>query len=456
MWRRLANFASIVVLVGLLSPLAVAQTYRYDFDGLADEDPQPADPTDWMTPENWGEDGFDPLAPAPLLPDFDTRVEIDNEHYGVNAPVIGPGDMAEAYGVRIARSNGPGLLTMTGGTLDLVDRCSVAPFNCDSRLRVGAADVLDPLERHPGTFDLSGGTVTTDTLWIGSGSHGEMNMSDGMVNTRGNFYFDWTSSDGTYDAYSVLNMTGGTIHVGTSPPFNIAGKFRMYRLSSLNLDGGEILVDGSAELGSDNFGSNLYPETPDVTVSITAGLLESKDFLQIGGSITLDGGILRAASFNDTDSAGTVEVNTGGLLQFENSLESVAAVEGYITSGFFTTSEASPLTVQIVDVGGTDFTQVSIAALGLLGDYNENDEIDAADYTAWRDVMTAGGTALANDPTPGIVDETDFAYWRDHFGEVLGSGSGALAGAGAAVPEPASFVYGLIALAAAILLRRPT
>jgi len=72
---------------------------------------------------------------------------------------------------------------------------------------------------------------------------------------------------------------------------------------------------------------------------------------------------------------------------------------------------------------------------GLLGDYNENDVIDAADYTTWRDAMTAGATSLPNDPTPGTVDETDFLYWRAHFGESLGSGAGA---GQVAVPEPAT------------------
>jgi phospholipase/lecithinase/hemolysin len=72
----------------------------------------------------------------------------------------------------------------------------------------------------------------------------------------------------------------------------------------------------------------------------------------------------------------------------------------------------------------------------LAGDYNGNDVIDAADYTAWRDAWTAGSTSLLNDPTPGTVDESDFVYWRDHFGEVLGSGAGDVEAAAATVPEP--------------------
>jgi len=82
----------------------------------------------------------------------------------------------------------------------------------------------------------------------------------------------------------------------------------------------------------------------------------------------------------------------------------------------------------------------------LLGDYNNNGTIDAADYTAWRDALTAGATSLTNDLTPGVVDESDFIYWRDHFGEANGSGAGSHS---TAVPEPATAL--LLALALAML-----
>ena len=88
-----------------------------------------------------------------------------------------------------------------------------------------------------------------------------------------------------------------------------------------------------------------------------------------------------------------------------------------------------------VNFGSGTFAAVSTP---LFGDYNGNDTIDAADYTTWRDAVTAGATSLTNDPTPGTVDESDFAYWRDHFGETLGGGSGAGSAAASPIPEPAT------------------
>ena len=64
----------------------------------------------------------------------------------------------------------------------------------------------------------------------------------------------------------------------------------------------------------------------------------------------------------------------------------------------------------------------------LLGDYNGNGTIDAADYTVWRDALAAGSPSLLNDATPAAVDESDYTYWRAHFGESAGSGATAAAG----------------------------
>lgn len=63
----------------------------------------------------------------------------------------------------------------------------------------------------------------------------------------------------------------------------------------------------------------------------------------------------------------------------------------------------------------------------LIGDYNNDGAVNAADYTVWRD---ANGTAatLPNDVTPGAVDQSDYDRWVANYGA---PGSPA-----AATPEP--------------------
>jgi len=197
------------------------------------------------------------------------------------------------------------------------------------------------------------------------------------------------------------------------------------------------LVNGAARLGSelDNPESSAGgQQTPDVSVSITDGLLESSDFLQIGGTVTVGGGILRADSFNEAVSTGTVEINAGGLLQFNNAQESVASVEALIASGFFTTSEASPLTVEIVDVDGTNFTQVSSTAVGVLGDFDDDGDVDGFDFLEWQ-----------RGESPISLSASDLNDWEGAFGTI------SVAASVAAVPEPSSVVFALIASVGMIL-----
>jgi hypothetical protein len=65
----------------------------------------------------------------------------------------------------------------------------------------------------------------------------------------------------------------------------------------------------------------------------------------------------------------------------------------------------------------------------LLGDYNDDGVVDAADYTVWRD-----GAELFNDETPGN-QPGDYDVWKAHFGESRDVGVGSVAGV---VPEPSS------------------
>jgi hypothetical protein len=78
----------------------------------------------------------------------------------------------------------------------------------------------------------------------------------------------------------------------------------------------------------------------------------------------------------------------------------------------------------------------------LLGDYNNNGVVDAADYLVWR--KNSGTTkTLPNDPLGGTIGSGQYNQWRAHLGQLAGSGSGA---AGGTIPEPATF--GLMILAA--------
>jgi hypothetical protein len=74
---------------------------------------------------------------------------------------------------------------------------------------------------------------------------------------------------------------------------------------------------------------------------------------------------------------------------------------------------------------------VILQAIGLAGDYNHNNVVDAADYVVWR--KTDGSPAGYN-------------LWRVNFGQSAGGGSGA--STNTAVPEPATLLLlmGMLAM----------
>jgi hypothetical protein len=68
----------------------------------------------------------------------------------------------------------------------------------------------------------------------------------------------------------------------------------------------------------------------------------------------------------------------------------------------------------------------------LVGDYNNDGVVNAADYVVWR--SNAGTTnVLPNDPIGGTIGTQQFDHWRANFGAACGGNASSI---NAAVPEP--------------------
>jgi hypothetical protein len=95
--------------------------------------------------------------------------------------------------------------------------------------------------------------------------------------------------------------------------------------------------------------------------------------------------------------------------------------------------------------GQLDYDQVIglLTVPGVDGDYNNNNVVDAADYTVWRDHLNTNAT-LPHDPTPG-VDASDYTLWKTNFGMTAGAVAGAASTL--AVPEPQAWILALFGLA---------
>jgi hypothetical protein len=105
--------------------------------------------------------------------------------------------------------------------------------------------------------------------------------------------------------------------------------------------------------------------------------------------------------------------------------------------------------------GGNGFTEatafiaVPTSLVALIGDFNNDGVVDAADYVVWRNALPSA--TLRNDRTPGVVDASDYADWRANFGKSQPASSAALGGN--SVPEPASILLLLFAIMSGITVR---
>jgi hypothetical protein len=90
-------------------------------------------------------------------------------------------------------------------------------------------------------------------------------------------------------------------------------------------------------------------------------------------------------------------------------------------------------------------------------DYNDDGQVDAADYVLWRKNFGSTGTpgSIAGDGTSndllgvpdGKVDQFDYDFWKSRFGNPQGSGGGSgLNVSNISVPEPASTILIGVAL----------
>jgi hypothetical protein len=76
------------------------------------------------------------------------------------------------------------------------------------------------------------------------------------------------------------------------------------------------------------------------------------------------------------------------------------------------------------------------AAAFLPGDYNHDDQVDAADYVVWRNTRGSTTELIADGSGNLVVDDADYEVWRANFGHVFGEPIAISAGSIPTVPEP--------------------
>jgi hypothetical protein len=265
-------------------------------------------------------------------------------------------------------------------------------------------------------------------------------MGDGTVVAGGTH-----SHAGGTDVYGRLIMDGSS--TGTAA-------FAVKTASALG---------GNGTLGGT--GSIAGPVTVESGASIAPGAVGGIGTLSLNGDLTLGAGSLLAIDLGapttgdrinvagtTTINGGTVNVtDAGGLATGIYTILDYAGALGGSFSNLTLGTVPAGFTINLVDTGSLINLDVTGAAAGLLGDFNEDGKVDAADYVVYR--KNVGGGPLPNDDGLGSpVGPAHYNLWVAHFGEMeMGGGSGVGA---APVPEPASLALLMFGLAAIAFGRR--
>lgn len=180
---------------------------------------------------------------------------------------------------------------------------------------------------------------------------------------------------------------------------------------------------------------------------------------QIGGGLTmLEGSTLTAAFSGGVIDAlnvlGNVDLTAlGNILSITGVGSGTHTILNYAGTLTGTFETAAGVTVNY-GTGSNSFISITVGPTGtLVGDYNGNGVVDAADYTVWRDNLGGNGSTLGSNRDPlngGVVSMADYNSWKNNFG--MTAGSGGLAGA--AVPEPGTCLLVGLALIGFGLQRR--
>jgi hypothetical protein len=146
-----------------------------------------------------------------------------------------------------------------------------------------------------------------------------------------------------------------------------------------------------------------------------------------------------AVTFDDSTTTGWPANNNAGSIFMPNLTNTPSAGASWLRSDNTNSSAPQAVLAEVVDHPGGDTGSPGYVpgnATQLVGDFNGNGVIDAADYAIWRN--NAGTTS-------------DYNLWRANFGKTAGAGSAADS---AAVPEP-STIAAVIAMLMATLTFSP-
>jgi hypothetical protein len=272
---------------------------------------------------------------------------------------------------------------------------------------------------------------------------GRMNFSFGTSDVFGNVLNDTTGkiivSGGAGVTFYGDITQSGTLTVSQVGSTNSVAVFLGNVYGGGASGGGDIFYEGEVHPGSSaalvSFENDVHFGAGATLEIELGGKLQGSEYdaLDVTGTLSL-GGTLAVSLIDPTDGADVFQPAAGDafdILDWGSRTGTFAALELPSLGGSLRWDVSVLYTTGVLSVSPV-----------LLGDYNEDGAVNAADYTVYRNRKSRiGGTTLPNDAgAPGVTID-DYLYWKAHYGETSGSGAAtAFAYDRDPVPEPAAWI----------------
>ena len=342
---------------------------------------------------------------------------------------------------------GAGKIVLTGGTIDGGNALTGTYAELNLRNNTG------PLGNTVFGNDVEiAGTGTVIVNLLSDTGGGGAVVPNGSVSTMGNLKIGSGQEVATYKATTTSNPLAVEFPTVTLTGNGATFTAKKSGFGAANVDAADIIL-GTINEQAAGYGITVAGTGPR-QVSITGATNYTGDTKVASGILTLSptSGTSNLANSADVYVAASalLNLNFSGTPDTIDSLflGGVPAAVGDWGSSLSGAPNVSAL------LGGTGVLHVStLGTVGVIGDYNNNGVVDAADYVVWRRAQGTGATSLTNrDPAnSSAVGAGDYNSWRSRFGNT--SGAGASAGLTSTVPEPGTAVLALMMLVWAMFLR---
>lgn len=355
------------------------------------------------------------------------------------------------------------ILVVGGSIYNLSFNVAIGRYNSDGSLDLTFDDDGKVITEIAGTPSTAHDVVllsASEFMIVGWAQNSATNTRDFLVARYSSVTVTnptFTSPDTAAVAENATAIMTVTATHEVQPPaalsFTIAGgadaaKFQISLQGSLSF-----VAAPDFELPTDGGGDNVYEVTVQVddgaggtaTQSIEVTILPvndndpeftSSDLVSIAENTTAVTTVL--ATDEDLPAQAVTYSIVGGGDRTKFTLSSNGALSFIVAPDFELPTDSNGDNLYVVIVQASDGTRTSLQAVlvtvtnapeTLLGDYNLDGRVDAADYTKWRDLL---GTVVApyssaDGDGSGVVDAGDHAVWVANFGQSLPAAGGGAA-----------------------------